>query len=88
MYKELRETKIKTGSEMISEHKGLAFLMINPTSPVKDNMTLEARGTLYAIADQEGLDQLYATARALRIQGIKVLVDANPLNSEKLFMSL
>lgn len=88
MYKELRETKIKTGSEMISEHKGFAFLMLNPTRPVENHVTLEARGTLYAIADQEGLDELYETARTLRNLGVKVLLDATPLNSDKLFMIL
>lgn len=88
MYKELKETEIKTGTQMISEHMGLAILMLNPTRPIKNNVTLEARGTLYAIADEEGLDKLYETAKAFKNQGIKVLVDPNPLNADKLFMIL
>ena len=86
MYKELKETEVKTGTQMISEHKGLAFLMVNPTRPVENSITLEARGTLYAVADQEDLKKLYETAKTLRSRGIKVLVDANPLNYDKLFM--
>lgn len=83
MYKELKETVIKTGSQMASEHQGMAFLMANRTRPYKNGILLESRGTLYAIADKEGIDQLYKTSHNLKKLGIKTMVDTIPLLNGK-----
>ena len=88
MYKELKEREIKTCTQIVLEHRRLAYLMLNPTEPVEDGITLEPRGELYAVADREGLNKLYSTAKWFLRQNVKVILETSPLDSDNLFVIL
>lgn len=75
MYKELKESEIKTCTQIMHEHPRLAYIMLNPEQPFVNGITLESRGSLYAIADEEGLGQLYETADKLESEGHSTLID-------------
>ena len=85
MYQELKESEVKTISEISEQHPGRAYIILDPHEPKSHHFSLETRGTLYAIADKEGLDKLYTTARSLKRQGMRVMLDSNPLESDKLY---
>ena len=88
MYKELKESEIKTASEIIRQYRHLAYIMLNPEEPVANGITLEPRGTLYAISDKEGLPELYEAKRKLKSRGIKNMLDTNPLFANEMFIML
>jgi len=85
MYKELKETEIKTATQISFEHKGLACIMLNPSNPELNGIVQETRGTLYAVADKEGLSKLHSTAKQLRNQEIKVRYETNTLDADKYY---
>ena len=75
MYLELCETTIKSGTQISKEYPGKAYLLTNVSQPVKDGITLEPHGALYAVADKEGLDKLCKTSSHLEHSGVHTLVD-------------
>ena len=89
MYEELKETDLKTCTQIVLEHRGLAYLMINVETEVEKNGILsEPKGTLYAVADKEGLSELYSTATRFKEDGIEVIFETSPLDADKLFVLL
>lgn len=79
MYKELNENTINTCTQIASGHRGKAFLILNPEEPLEKGVVLETRGKLFAIADKDGLNQLYKASRKLEDQGTETMVDTIPL---------
>lgn len=88
MYKEVKEVTDKTCTQIVFEYKGLAYLMLNPIEPIENGITLEPRGNLYAVADRNGLEQLYSTAKSLREQGIRLILETSPLDTDNIHVIL
>lgn len=82
MYKELRENTIKTVEEIGNEYPYLAYIMLNPETPRVNGILELPRGTLFAVADSNGLDELSQAVQHLRSQGVNVLVDPNEVGME------
>ncbi len=85
MYKELKENEIKTYNQIGKQYPKLATILINPTQPRYNGIILEARGQLYAVADQDSRAQLLKAARKLEDQGIELIIDLMHLEYDKMF---
>ncbi len=87
MYKELKETEVKTADKIINQYKGLAYLITEPENIIIKGIAQPHQGKLYAISDRADLDKLYETARQLRDNGIEILINTCPLDADKLFLA-
>lgn len=88
MYKELRENTVKTTEEIGNEYPYLAYIMLNPEMPRVNGILELPRGTLFAVADSDGLNELLQAADCLRGQGIRVRIDASGLDAGSCIDSL
>lgn len=64
------------------EYPNLAYILINLQDNIINNIEYPTTGDLYAISDQEGLEQLNKEAHELRNQGIRVLICDYPLEND------
>lgn len=87
MYLELKETRVINGTEVLNRYPGRAYLLTDVTQPVHDGVTLDFHGKLYAVADREGLGEMYAASRRLEESGISTFVDTFPLDSGEAFFT-
>lgn len=64
------------------EYPNLAYILINLQDNIINNIEYPTTGDLYAISDQEGLEQLYNEANKLQKQGIRNMTDTIALEDE------
>ena len=88
MLRVLEEAVVKTSSQIMTEHPGLAFIMLNPEQPLVGGIIELPRGTLYAVADRDGVEELAGLAGELQDTGVDVLIDTTPLVANQLFLGL
>ena len=79
MYLELKETALKSWSALQLERPGLAYLMTGVTQKVETDQSTMLYGMLYAISDEEGVQELYANANRLEAEGEDIFIDTAAL---------